>query len=160
MPDWFYRTMSRPLLFRLPATTARGLALGMMGRLARLPLGSAIIDFLGHMGADSRLRCEHLGIVFPSPIGLGPALDADAVALPALARFGFGFLDVGPVTLEPWPDAPPSERGEDRSDLAVRTLSECRVRLPRTAADRGIASRTASPGPACRRTQVHARCSG
>ena len=23
MPDWFYRTVSRPLLFRLPAATAR-----------------------------------------------------------------------------------------------------------------------------------------
>src|SRR5262249_46682080 len=32
MPDWFYRTVSRPLLFRLPARVARDLALGFMGR--------------------------------------------------------------------------------------------------------------------------------
>jgi hypothetical protein len=49
MPDWFYRTVSQPVLFRLPARWARDLTLGFMGRLARLPLGPAIIDFLGHM---------------------------------------------------------------------------------------------------------------
>ena len=27
MPDWFYRTVSRPVLFALPAQTARGFAL-------------------------------------------------------------------------------------------------------------------------------------
>jgi hypothetical protein len=41
MPDWFYRTVSRPLLFRLPAKAARDFALGFMGTLARLPGGPA-----------------------------------------------------------------------------------------------------------------------
>jgi dihydroorotate dehydrogenase len=100
MPDWFYRTVSQPLLFRLPAVTARDLTLGFMGRLARLPLGPAIIDFLGHMRADPRLARSFRGIHFPTMIGLGPGLDAAAVALPALARFGFGFLEVGPVTVQ------------------------------------------------------------
>src|SRR5882724_2826980 len=99
MPDWFYRTLSRPELFRLPAERARNFALGFMGVLCRLPLGPAVIDFLGHMGADPRLERTHLGIRFPTPIGIGPGLDARAVALPALARFGVGFLEVGPVTL-------------------------------------------------------------
>src|SRR5437763_53153 len=40
MPDWFYRTVSRPLLFRLPANRARDFALGFLGRLARLPFGA------------------------------------------------------------------------------------------------------------------------
>jgi dihydroorotate dehydrogenase len=101
MPDWFYRTVSRPLLFRLPAAAARDFTLGFLGRLARLPLGPAVIDFLGHMGPDPRLRRTALGAAFPSAVGLGPWLDARAAALPALARFGFGFLEVGPVTLEP-----------------------------------------------------------
>ena len=100
MPDWFYRTVTQPLLFRLPAVQARDLALGFMGRLARLPFGPAVIDFLGHMRADPRLRQSFLGIDFPTAVGLGPGLDAKAVALPALARFGFGFLEVGPVTSE------------------------------------------------------------
>jgi dihydroorotate dehydrogenase len=110
MPDWFYRTVSRPLLFRLPAQAARAFALGLMGRLARLPGGPALIDLLGHMRPDPRLRCSFLGLSLPSAIGLGPALDGNAVALPALARFGLGFLEVGPVTPEPHRPSPPVER--------------------------------------------------
>jgi dihydroorotate dehydrogenase len=100
MPDWFYRTVTQPLFFRMPAVRARGLALGFLGRLVRLPLGPAAIDFLGHMRADPRLLQSFLGIDFPAAVGLGPGLDPRGSALPALARFGFGFLEIGPVTLE------------------------------------------------------------
>ncbi|MBI3823004.1 MAG: hypothetical protein HY289_10050, partial [Planctomycetes bacterium] len=100
MPDWFYRTVSQPLLFRLSATAARDFALGFMGRLARLPLGGAIIDFMGHMKADARLCCTYAGVEFPTVVGLGPHLDSAAIALPALARFGVGFLEVGPITID------------------------------------------------------------
>lgn len=101
MPDWTYRTVCRPLLFRLPPRLARGLCLGAIGTLARLPLGDKVIDLLGHMHPDSRLRRNVLGIDFPSPIGLGAGLDVSAIALRAFARFGFGFLEVGPVLREP-----------------------------------------------------------
>ncbi len=117
MPDWFYRTVSQPALFRLPAVRARDLAMGFMGRLARLPLGSALIDFLGHMGADTRLRCTHRGIEFPTALGLGPNLDGAAVALPALARFGFGFIEVGPVTIAGHVAEKPLERSADQAAI-------------------------------------------
>jgi dihydroorotate dehydrogenase len=111
MPDWFYRTVSRPLLFRLPAPLARDCALGLMGTLVRLPLGPQMIDLLGHMHPDPRLRCTHLGITFPSLIGLAPGIDGRALALPALARFGFGFLEVGPVTVVGPPSVQVQRRG-------------------------------------------------
>jgi dihydroorotate dehydrogenase len=101
MPDWSYRTVFRPLLFRLPPRLARGLCLGVVGTLARLPLGGKVIDLLGHMRPDPRLRCDVLGITFPSPVCLGAGLDVGAIALRAFARFGFGFLEVGPVLREP-----------------------------------------------------------
>lgn len=112
MPDWFYRTVSQPILFRLPAERARDLALGFMGRLARLPLGPSVIDFLGHMRADARLGQSFLGLDFPSAVGLGPWLDTHAVALPALSRFGFGFIEVGPVTVKGDQAHPPVERND------------------------------------------------
>ncbi len=118
MPDWFYRTVSRPLLYRLRPRVARALALGFMGRLARLPLGSRVIDLLGHMRADPRLAVSLLGAEFPSPVGLGPGLDPQGVALPALARFGVGFLSVGPVGLNEPPARPDVERDDDRETIA------------------------------------------
>lgn len=117
MPDWFYRTVTRPVLFKLPAVQARGFALGFMGRLARLPLGPAAIDFLGHMRADPRLRQSFLGIDFPTAVGLGPGLDAEARALPALARFGFGFLEIGPVTAKPMAGGSPIARLEEQQAI-------------------------------------------
>lgn len=112
MPDWFYRTVTQPLFFQLPAVQARDLALGFMSRLARLPFGPAAIDFLGHMRADPRLRQTFLGIDFPTAVGLGPGLDARGAAWPALARFGFGFLDLGPVTVEGTAGPPIARRPE------------------------------------------------
>ena len=107
MPDWTYQTVFRPLLFALPATRARAVALGAMGALARLPLGKFVIDFIGHMRPDPRLQRQLLGTTISSPVGLAPGLDTYAIALPALARFGFGFLEVGPITVAT--DTLPSE---------------------------------------------------
>ena len=58
MPDWFYRTVSRPVLFQLPPSTSREIAIGFMGRLVVLPfqIGGKAIDLLGHMRPDSRLQ--------------------------------------------------------------------------------------------------------
>ena len=101
MPDWSYRTIFRPLLFRLPARTARGLTLGLMGTLARAPGGSLVIDFLGHLRPDERLERTLLGLKCHGPVGLAGDLDMNATALGALARFGFGFMEVGAVSVKP-----------------------------------------------------------
>jgi dihydroorotate dehydrogenase len=101
MPDWSYRTLLQPLLFRLSPEAARDLSLRTIGALGRSRLGSAVIDFLGHMRADRRLERRILGRTFPTAVGLGTGLDPHAVATPGLARFGFGFLELGPVTAEP-----------------------------------------------------------
>jgi dihydroorotate dehydrogenase len=101
MPDWSYRTVFRPLLFRLPARTSRELTLGVMGALARAPGGSLVIDFLGHLRPDERLERTLLGLKCNGPVGLAGDVDMSATALGALARFGFGFMEVGLVTVNP-----------------------------------------------------------
>jgi dihydroorotate dehydrogenase len=75
----------------------------------------------------------------PSAVGLGPALDGNAAALPALARFGFGFLEVGPVTPEPHAPSPPVERRPEEEALWFPDpppslgLEELRRKLARSA---------------------------
>jgi dihydroorotate dehydrogenase len=110
MPDWSYRTVLRPLLFRLPPVVARDLTIGVTGGLGRSPVGRALIDLLGHMRPPEALRAQHLGLTFPSVVGLGCGLDPGARALRAFARFGFGFVEVGPVALRPLAAAGPLER--------------------------------------------------
>ena len=110
MPDWFYRTVSRPLLFCLPPTLSRTVALGVMGMLGRRRLGRMVIDFLGHMQPDLRLRQQIHGFNFDSPVGIGSAVDGDCRATAALARFGIGFIEVGPITLTPHVPDKPMER--------------------------------------------------
>jgi dihydroorotate dehydrogenase len=101
MPDWSYRTVFRPLLFQLPPAAARHLCLKVMGALGRSPVGPFVIDFLGHMRPDPRLARTIQGVEFPTVVGLACGIDVEATAIPALARFGFGFLEVGPVTARP-----------------------------------------------------------
>jgi dihydroorotate dehydrogenase len=44
-----------------------------------------------------------MGLEFPNPVGLAAGLDKDAAHIDALARMGFGFLEVGTVTPRPQP---------------------------------------------------------
>jgi len=135
MPDWFYRTVSKPILFRFSAPRARDFALGFMGGLSRLPLGPYLIDFLGHMRAHPWLCQNFNDLSFPTAVGIGPWLDTRAVATNALARFGVGFIEVGPVMLDGNVAARPIARLDDREafwiDDVPDTLSivECNRRL-------------------------------
>ncbi len=101
MPDWSYRTALRPLLFALPPRTARDLSLAVMGALGSLSPGRLVIDLLGHMRPDDGLRVSLAGLTFPSRMGLGCGLDPHVRATSALARFGCGFVEVGPIAVDP-----------------------------------------------------------
>lgn len=99
MPDWSYRTLFRPLLFRMPAATARDATLGAMGALSRLPGGTFVIRTLGHMELAPVLESSLGGVTIQYPVGLSGGLDVHGVAHKALSPFGFGYYEVGPVTL-------------------------------------------------------------
>jgi dihydroorotate dehydrogenase len=99
MPDWFYRTISQRLLFRLPVPRGRDLAIHLMGTLARIPGGQTLIDFLGHQRPDARLSFTGWNEPLISRLGLGCLVDREQCALPAWTRFGFGYLEVGPIRI-------------------------------------------------------------
>jgi dihydroorotate dehydrogenase len=81
-----------PLLRRIDPERAHNLALGT------LRLGLAGRDDSAN---DPRLAMRVLGLEFGNPIGLAAGFDKNAVALPALARLGFGFVEAGTVTPRP-----------------------------------------------------------
>ncbi|MGG1659303.1 dihydroorotate dehydrogenase [Brevibacillus sp. NRS-1366] len=113
MPDWSYRTLFRPLLFLLPAEKARKLTLTAIGTLAKVPGGPFIIELMGHMKPPIALSQPFASLTFPSPVGLGAGLDIDNQATEALSRFGFGYMELGPVTLQPLPACGQVVRAQD-----------------------------------------------
>ena len=50
---------------------------------------------------SDRLRTSLAGLDLPNPVGLAAGLDKNAIALPALLRCGFGFIEIGAVTPRP-----------------------------------------------------------
>ena len=55
---------------------------------------------------SARLRTTLAGLTLPNPVGLAAGYDKNAVALPALMRAGFGFIEVGAATPRPQPGNP------------------------------------------------------
>ena len=90
--------LARPLLFRLDPELAHELTLG----LADAPLRLGLLRVPRLPGAPVRA----MGLEFPNAVGLAAGLDKNAAHVDALARLGFGFLEVGTVTPRPQPGNP------------------------------------------------------
>jgi dihydroorotate dehydrogenase len=90
--------LARPFLFALDPERAHELTLG----LADAPLRLGLLRVPRVPGAPVRA----MGLDFPNAVGLAAGLDKNAEHVDALARLGFGFLEVGTVTPRPQPGNP------------------------------------------------------
>ncbi len=79
--------LARPLLFSLDPETAHRVTLQLAG-------------FLPY-AAVPPCPVRALGLQFPNPVGLAAGLDKNAEHIDALAKLGFGFIEVGTVTPRP-----------------------------------------------------------
>ena len=79
--------LARPLLFSLDPETAHRVTLQVAG-------------FLPY-AAVPPCPVRALGLQFPNPVGLAAGLDKNAEHIDALAKLGFGFIEVGTVTPRP-----------------------------------------------------------
>ncbi|BDG73732.1 quinone-dependent dihydroorotate dehydrogenase [Roseomonas fluvialis] len=106
----FLASALMPLMRGLDAETAHGIA------LKALAAGLAGRD----SGRDDPVLETHvLGLRFRNPIGLAAGFDKDAVAVPALMRLGFGFVEAGTVTPRPQPGNPRPRLFRLNEDAAV-----------------------------------------
>jgi len=95
----------KPLLFSLDAERAHDEVSGLMNLLAPLPGAAAVLSALTGAGAKG-LGKTVFGVHFPNPVGLAAGFDKDGKLVPLLSALGFGFLEIGSVTLEPQPGNP------------------------------------------------------
>lgn len=98
------------LLHRLDPERAHDLSLKLLASGA-IPLPGPV--------TGPRLATRLAGIDLPNPIGLAAGYDKNAVALPALMRAGFGFLEVGAATPRPQPGNPKPRLFRLAEDRAV-----------------------------------------
>ncbi len=93
-------SLVRPLLFALEAETAHHFTLATLRAFDGLGLVPAAAA-----APDSCAR-SIMGIRFPNPVGLAAGLDKNGEYIDALARLGFGFIEIGTVTPRPQPGNP------------------------------------------------------
>jgi dihydroorotate dehydrogenase len=94
-----YRSLLRPLLFRLPPETAHELALNSLSFAPRF-----ITSVFGDRFKRSPFgKLRRFGLTFSNPVGLAAGFDKDGVALDSLAALGFGFIEAGTVTYHSQP---------------------------------------------------------
>lgn len=91
-----YRSLLRPLLFRLPPETAHEVAVKLYGSALRLP---AVRGFVAERHRRDRFGVlERFGLRFANPVGLAAGFDKTGADAHLLAALGFGFIEVGTAT--------------------------------------------------------------
>lgn len=90
----------RELLFRLDAESAHDFTVTQMRRLQEVPLALALVSRLCR---TPQKQHEMWGLTFDTPIGIAAGFDKNALLMPFLTALGFGFLEVGTVTLHAQP---------------------------------------------------------
>ncbi|HYN85459.1 MAG TPA: quinone-dependent dihydroorotate dehydrogenase [Pyrinomonadaceae bacterium] len=94
-----YRSLLRPLLFRLPPETAHELAIGALSLSLR---PTPLRDFARRRLAPTDFGdLRRFGLRFPNPVGLAAGFDKDGRVVSEMCALGFGFVEVGTVTHRP-----------------------------------------------------------
>src|SRR5438067_13036625 len=97
-----YERLVRPLLFSLDAETAHRFTIALLRQASQFDLALRTLSAFRPPPKPKVL----FGLNFPNPIGLAAGLDKNAVAIPALAALGFGFIEIGTVTAKAQPGNP------------------------------------------------------
>ncbi len=104
-----YKSLIRPLLFRMDAEKAHYFTFSLLKKTLSIPGSRLIAKSLFHV-SDNHLNRQVLGLSFPNPVGLAAGFDKDARMIDELAALGFGFVEIGTVT-------PKAQSGNDKPRL-------------------------------------------
>jgi dihydroorotate dehydrogenase len=91
-----YRSILRPLLFKLPPETAHEMALHTLS----LALKPGPLRRLARRRFERRPfgELQRFGLSFANPLGLAAGFDKNGIIAGSMAALGFGFVEVGTVT--------------------------------------------------------------
>ncbi|HEV2327416.1 MAG TPA: quinone-dependent dihydroorotate dehydrogenase [Verrucomicrobiae bacterium] len=114
--SWFYRHCIRPFLFAQEAERAHEFTLKVLSRVSQ---NSATRAATGMLLSAPPLPVEVFGLNFSNPLGLAAGMDKFGAALPVWERLGFGFCELGGVTLHAQPGNPSPRMFRAPADGAI-----------------------------------------
>jgi dihydroorotate dehydrogenase, subfamily 2 len=100
----FYRSIIRPILFKMPTETAHEFGLKALKTGLSAPFLQK--NFARRFQCEEFGEIERFGLKFKNPFGVAAGFDKNAEVAVQLAALGFGFIEVGTVTLKPQPGNP------------------------------------------------------
>lgn len=106
----------RPLLFLLSPERAHKLTFSLLEVAKHIPGALALV---GGKRPPQGAAVEVMGLKFPGPVGLAAGMDKDAKHVDALARIGFGHVEIGTVTPLPQPGNDPPRLFRLKADRAL-----------------------------------------
>ncbi len=86
-----YYSLIKKLIFRFDPETMHAYTVKLLQWAHRVGLTRLIAPV-------PTVPCETLGLLFPNPIGLAAGFDKNGDCIDALAKLGFGFIEIGTVT--------------------------------------------------------------
>ena len=100
-----YRTLIRPLLFKIPVETTHNMTVGALRLVGWMPGGRWLLG-LFFTRRHTSLEREVFGMKFANPVGLAAGFDKNAECYREIGALGFGFVEIGTVTPKAQPGNP------------------------------------------------------
>jgi dihydroorotate dehydrogenase len=91
--------LARAALFRLPPEMAHRVTLAGLHAALAVPGFEPVLRWI----TRAERPTEVFGLSFANPVGLAAGFDKNVEHVTALAALGFGFVEVGSITAQPWP---------------------------------------------------------
>jgi dihydroorotate dehydrogenase len=92
-----YKSVIRPLLFRVDAEKVHHLVFNLLSFQSKIPGIRSLFRALFSLD-NKKLEKEVFGIKFRNPVGLAAGFDKDAKLIDPLETLGFGFVEIGTLT--------------------------------------------------------------
>jgi dihydroorotate dehydrogenase len=99
--DMLYKTLGKPVLFRMDAEKAHHLTINGLSVVGAIPGGKQLLKAMYGVSHYPQLAQSLWGIEFANPVGLAAGLDKNAKAVSGFSQIGFGFMEVGTITPKP-----------------------------------------------------------
>ena len=98
-----YRTLLRPAVFLQDSERAHSRVLAVLSKISRTRFS---LSMLGALYRSPDLPVNVFDIDFPNPIGVAAGMDKNGAAVPSWQSIGYGFCEIGGVTLHEQPGNP------------------------------------------------------